>query len=153
MFSDSLKDGEMGEHAVWNALVKQKWIKSVVDVRDDKNFQEQDIDFWIENTDRQFASVEVKTDYKAHETGNIVYEVQTSNNLGCFEKTKAKYIAYYIPADKVIYLLNTVNLRTYIHQLRPEEREMGDSARGFLIPIDDLKRAGNVIARVFEGVV
>ena len=152
MFSESLKEGETGEHAVWNVLIKQKWIRNVVDVRDDKNFQEQDIDFWIENTERQFASVEVKTDYKAHETGNIVYEVQTSGSLGCFEKTKAKYIAYYIPANKVVYLINVVNLRTFIHKLRPEERSMGDSARGFLIPIKDLERAGDVIVRKFEGV-
>ena len=153
MFSESLKEGEAGEHTVWNTLIKQKWVRSVVDVREDKNFQEQDIDFWIENNERQFASVEVKTDYKAHETGNIIYEVQTSDNLGCFEKTKAKYIAYYIPANKVIYMINTVKLRTFIHKKRPEERRMGDNASGILIPIQELERAGDVIARKFEGVV
>lgn len=152
MFKESLKEGEIGEHVVWNLLVKQDWVRSVVDVRDDKNFREQDIDFLVENLERQFASFEVKTDFKAQNTGNIVYEIQTSGNLGCFEKTKAQYIAYYIPAMKTVYFINTVAFRTYLHKARPEERKMGDNATGFLIPIEDLKRE-KVIRRTYEGVM
>ena len=94
--SDSLKNGGYGEHAVWNMFNKMPKVRSVVDVREDKMFQSLDIDFLVENIDRQFSTIEVKTDYKAHETGNIVYEVTTSGNIGCFEKTKAKYKAYFV---------------------------------------------------------
>lgn len=151
MFSESLKEGESGEHVVWNLLQKSEKVRSVVDVRQDKKFQAQDIDFLIENINRQFTPIEVKTDFKAHETGNIAYELSTSGHLGCFEKTKATYIFYYIPASRVVHMIDVVAMRTYLHKVRPEERRMGDNATGFLIPIADLKRA-RVIKYTYEGV-
>lgn len=152
MFSDSLKTGEFGEHAIWNLFMKQSWVRSVIDVRSDKAFQEQDIDFLIEDVRRQFTPIEVKTDYKANETGNIAYELTTSGNMGCFEKTKAKYIMYYIPGNETAHMIDVIKLRTYIHEKRPDEIRMGDRASGFLLPIDDLKVAG-VIKKTYEGVV
>lgn len=152
MFDESLKEGESGEHVVWNLLQNQPNIRSIVDVRKDKKFQEKDIDFLVENMNRQFTSIEVKTDFKAHETGNLVYEVTTSRHIGCFEKTQAEYIMYYIPANKVVYMIDVVGLRTYIHKVRPEERRMGDNATGFIIPIQDLIRA-KVIKYTYKGVM
>lgn len=152
MFSESLKEGESGEHVVWNILQKQSNIRNVVDVRMDKKFQEKDIDFLVENMNRQFTSIEVKTDFKAQETGNLVYELSTSNNIGCFEKTQAEYIMYYIPAEKVVHMIDVIALRTYIHKVRPEERKMGDNATGFLIPLQDLIKA-KVIKYTYKGVM
>lgn len=152
MFSESLAEGGYGEHAIWNLFIKQPWVKSVVDVRDDKEFQEKDIDFLVEDKNRQFTSVEVKTDFKAHETGNIVYEATTNHALGCFEKTQAKYIMYFIPGSKEAHMINVVDLRTYLHKVRPTEIKMGDNATGFLLPIDELK-ANKVIKRTYEGVM
>ena len=151
MFSESLKEGESGEHVVWNLLQKSNTVRSVVDVRMDKDFQEKDIDFLVENDKRQFTAIEVKTDFKAHETGNLVYELSTSRHIGCFEKTEAKYVMYYIPASKVVHMIDVVALRTYIHQTRPNEVRMGDNATGFLIPLKDLIKA-RVIKRTYKGV-
>lgn len=151
MFDKDLKDGEIGEHVVWNLLQKSSKVRNIVDVRQDKVFQSQDIDFFVENFDRQFTPIEVKTDFKAHETGNIVYEISTSGHLGCFEKTKAAYIYYYIPVSKIVYMIDVVALRTYIHQLRPEEKKMGDNATGFLLPIKDLLNA-KVIKYTYKNV-
>lgn len=152
MFSEDLKEGGYGEHAIWNLFIKQPWVKSVVDVRDDKDFQEKDIDFLIEDKNRQFTPIEVKTDFQAHETGNIVYEVSTNNNIGCFEKTQAKYIMYYIPKSRVAHMINVIELRSYLHKVRPEEKKMGDNATGFLLPIKELVENG-VIKRTYEGVM
>ena len=151
-FQDSLREGGYGEHAIWNLFIKQPWVRNVVDVRDDKDFQEKDIDFLIEDRNRQFTPVEVKTDFKAHETGNIVYEATTSNHIGCFEKTQAKYIMYFIPEKKEAHMIDVVALRTYLHEVRPEEKKMGDNSTGFLLPIEDLKMRG-VIRRTYEGVM
>lgn len=151
MFEESLKDGACGEHVVWNILQNSKTVRSIVDVRKDKTFQEQDIDFLIENMDRQFTPIEVKTDLKSHETGNIVYELSTSGNIGCFEKTMARYIFYYIPVKKVVYMIDVSALRKYVYSVRPEEKRMGDNATGFLIPINDLLKA-RVIKRTYEDV-
>ena len=152
MFSESLKEGESGEHLVWNILSKSKDVRSIVDVRQDKAFQEMDIDFLVEDGDRQFTPIEVKTDFKAQDTGNLVYEVQTSGHLGCFEKTQARFIYYYIPAQKVVYVIGVKAWRTYIHQVKPEERKMGDNATGFLLSIKELKEA-KVIKKTYEGVM
>ena len=151
MFSESLREGEAGEHAVWNLFIKQGGVRSVVDVRNDKKFQEDDIDFLVEDYKRQFTPIEVKTDFKAQDTGNIIYELSTSGHIGCFEKTKAKYIAYYIPAAKTVHMIDVVKFRTYLQKERPEERKMGDNATGFLIPIEDLIRE-KVIYQTYEGV-
>jgi len=151
MFDESLKEGESGEHVVWNILQKLPKVRNVVDVRQDKEFQAQDIDFLVENFDRQFTPIEVKTDFKAHETGNIIYELSTSGHIGCFEKTKARYIYYYVPADRVVYAISVKALRNYVKKVQPEERRMGDNATGYLLPIKDLLKA-NVIKSTHEGV-
>ena len=152
MFDECLKTGGYGEHAVWNRLIKSKSVRSIVDVREDKNFQDKDIDFLVENIDRQFTPIEVKTDFKAHETGNIVYEVSTSNNIGCFEKTQASFIMYFIPGSQQVHVLSVKALRTYIEQTHPKEIKMGDNATGFLLPIEELRKSG-VIKGTYEGVM
>lgn len=152
MFSESLREGESGEHVVWNLLQKSDTVRSIVDVRLDKEFQDKDIDFLVENNKRQFTSIEVKTDLKAHETGNLVYELSTSNHIGCFEKTEAKYIMYYIPASKIVHMIDVRELRNYVYTNRPDEIRMGDNATGFLIPLKDLIKA-NVIKRTYKGVM
>lgn len=152
MFEECLKTGGYGEHAIWNLFIKSPKVKSIVDVRDDKHFQELDIDFLVENLERQFTSIEVKTDFKAHETGNIVYEVSTSNNIGCFEKTQAQFIAYFIPESRQVHMISVSALRRYIDQVHPKEIRMGDNATGYLLPIEDLIKS-KVIKITYEGVM
>ena len=153
MFSESLQEGGYGEHAIWNLYVNMKGVRSVVDVRKDREFQEKDIDFLVEDINRQFTSIEVKTDFKAHETGNLVYELSTSNNVGCFDKTQAKYIVYFIPKAKEAHVISVKALRDYVYnKAHPEEKKMGDNATGFLLPIAELKKHG-VIEKTFEGVM
>ena len=151
MFEECLKTGGYGEHAVWNRLIKSRSVRSIVDVREDKNFQDKDIDFLVENNERQFTPIEVKTDYKAHETGNLVYEVSTSGNIGCFEKTEARFIMYFVPESEQILVLSVKNLRNYIEQSHPKEIPMGDNATGFLLPIEELRK-NKVILKTYEGV-
>lgn len=137
-FSESIRYGEFGEHAIWNLLNKMKRTRSVVDVRKDKNFQEQDIDFLVEDLDRQFTPVEVKTDYKAQETGNLVYELSTSGNIGCFEKTQARYIIYYLPRIETAYFVEVSKLREFVKTTKPKVVKMGDYSQGYLLSIKDL---------------
>lgn len=151
-FKKSLDKGGVGEHVVWNLLMKQKGIRSVVDVRDDKKFQEKDVDFLVEDYNHQFMWVEVKTDYQAHKSGNIVYELTTSNHVGCFEKTKSEYIMYYLPEIQTVYMIHTKSLRNYVYQQMPSVYRMGDYAEGCLLKIEDLKKAG-VIRRTYTEVI
>lgn len=152
MFDIDVKDGGYGEHAVWNTLIKCPTVKTILDVRDDKNYQAADIDFLVQTIKLQIIPVEVKTDFKAHETGNIVYELTTSGNEGCFAKTKARYIAYFIPRIQMVHMIRMSKLREYIKQIQPKEVRMGDYATGYLLKISDLKEKG-IIETTYEGVV
>ena len=151
-FEQSLKNGSYGEHAVWNVLIKRPNVKTILDVRDDKNFQSMDIDFLMQTTDLQVVPIEVKTDYQAQETGNIVYELTTSGNIGCFEKTQAWYVAYFVPKTKQVHMINVKALRKFIELNKPKEIRMGDNATGYLIPIANLIKA-KVINHTYEGVM
>lgn len=141
-FNESLKSGLIGELIVWNALGHLESVKRVIDVRDDKRFQMMDVDFLVEMSSRQYIWLEVKTDYKATETGNIAYELRTSGNIGCFEKTKADVIAYYVPTSGYIYLIKAKELRMYVRNANYPIRRMGDASEGYLLPISELERDG-----------
>lgn len=150
-FSESIRYGEFGEHAIWNLLNKMKRTRSVIDVRLDKGFQDKDVDFLVEDIDRQFTFIEVKTDYKAQDTGNLVYEISTSGNIGCFEKTQATYIIYYLPKTQTAYFLNVSKLRNYVKTVNPKRVPMGDKSEGYLLPINDLLNT-KVIVDTFDNV-
>lgn len=151
-FEESLKRGDFGEHAIWNYLIKMPNVRSIVDVRDDENFRQMDVDFLIENTKRQFTWVEVKTDYKAHETGNLCYEFSTSGHTGCFEKTMAEVMIYYLPVTETAHFVKMKDLRAYIGRVRPPTIRMGDKAEGFLVSIEELKRQ-KIIYFTAKGVI
>lgn len=147
-----LHEGERGELVVWNLFIKSKGIRSVVDVRDDMRFREEDVDFLIEDAERQFTKIEVKTDSMAHRTGNFAYEVESSKTYhtkGCFEKTKADFIAYYVPGLNKIFLVNVGLLRDFVHGSKLKYVEMGDNAIGHLIPFEELEKR-RIIHRVYE---
>lgn len=138
-----LRIGASGELIVWDKLMHFSNVKSVIDVRDDKQFREFDVDFLVEDTSRQFHWFEIKTDLFAHETGNIAYEFYSSKyykTQGCFEKTKATDIAYFVPGFKKIFLINVGLLRDYVHAINLPLKPMGDNALGYLIPIEELEK-------------
>lgn len=138
-FEQSLVDGALGELIVADFL-SQKF-KSVVDVRRDYNFQQMDVDFLVEDNLGQYKWVEVKTDFSAHETGKMVYELSTSNHIGCFEKTKAQWIAYYVAGSGRLYMISVKKLREYVRQNTDELTliKMGDNAKGYLLDIGTLE--------------
>lgn len=153
-FEDSLCQGAIGEHVVWNLLIKMPNVAQVIDVRDDERFRNKDIDFLMQTiADKRkvIKYVEVKTDFKAHETGNFVYEVSTSGNVGCLAKTEADYVFYYLPGSHVVHLIDMRKLNDYLDEHKLFEKPMGDNAKGFLIKIEDLIRA-KVIATTWNEV-
>lgn len=147
-----LHDGERGELIVWNLYIKMNGVRSVVDVRDDLRFRDEDVDYLIEDAKRQFTKVEVKTDSMADRTGNFAYEVESSKTYhtkGCFEKTKADFIAYYVPGLNQVFLINVPLLRDYVHGSNLKLVQMGDNALGHLIPLEELRVRG-IITKVYE---
>lgn len=137
-FIDSILDGCIGEWVVMDFLNKQENIKEVIDVRDDTNHRLMDVDFYIKDSKNQLTPIEIKTDFQAHTTGNIAYELKTSGNIGCFEKTKAKHVYYYLPQITTFYVISVARIREYIRTTKPQLRRMGDNAEGYLLNIQEL---------------
>ena len=142
-FQNDLRTGELGEEVVYNFLSRNPNTSKVLDVRGDKVFQKLDVDFIQELISGGFRMIEVKTDTQAHYTRNLAYEHTSNkyyNTIGCFEKTKADYIFYYLTETKEVYILDTLRLRQYVrvHKSRFREVNMGDNALGYLIKLEEL---------------
>lgn len=135
--------GEIGESLAWNILINAESVSQVVDVRHDKSFQDEDVDFLVQRKDKSFTRVEVKTDSRAFSTGNVAYEVTTSGHVGCFAKTKANVVMYYV-CDKdslkgTMYQISVKAIRNYINSHELKLVDMGYASTGYLIPIEELK--------------
>lgn len=144
MFWDDVTRGTIGEFVVFDALCKLPTVKQVIDVRDDSYFQSVDVDFLVQDRNRQFTWLEVKTDYKTFTTGNVIYEVSTSGNIGCLEKTKASVIAIYVPQSGNIYMCNTDAFRRCVKTGDYCFTDMGHHSKGYVVPLADLERFGVV---------
>lgn len=142
-FQKDLNTGSIGEEVALNLLKNDSNTLSVIDVREEKLFQKLDVDFIQELIGGGFRMIEVKTDTQAHYTKNLAYEHTSNkyyNTIGCFEKTKADYILYYLTETKEMYVIHTNSLRSYVHGNKNRFREvnMGDNALGYLVKLEEL---------------
>ena len=139
------KTGEIGEEITLSLLENNKSISEIIDVRKDKKYQKWDIDFVIKKDDKDIK-LEVKTDALAFRTKNIVYETYSNtkyNSIGCFEKTRANYILYYVLYTNVLYIIDIkkFRLRIYSHKAGElEERQMGNHTKGYVFSLNELEQ-------------
>lgn len=84
---EKLEAGKRGEEAVLRWLGRMFGTGRVQDVRADPRFQARDIDFVGPAAD----TYELKTDYRAHETGNLFVELEA------LQKSEADWWLVYIP--------------------------------------------------------
>lgn len=138
--------GSVGEKVAFDILMNNKNTRNVFDVREDKKrFQDFDVDFLWEQFDKKIYWIEVKTDRRIHKTKNVVYEISSSGNIGCFEKTKADVVMYYDIVGKIMYAINVSKIKKYVRNSNFESIRIGDLSRGFLLNIDDLKKQKIII--------
>ena len=144
MFNSDVQIGNKGESIIYDYLLSHPSTVNVIDVTNDEWFQQFDIDFIHVTTDYDVNKIEVKTDRIADKTGNMVYELWSNRRTyskGCFEKTEADYIFYYLINTKVLYIFKTQELREWVHKHKNGlwQTYMGDFALGYVIPLNDLK--------------
>lgn len=97
-YSDIDKYGKFGEDVF---LSKYKNLK-ITDVRNDKRYQQNDIDFII-TKDKNYY-VEVKTDTVAQKTGNLAFEVISHGACGWSVVTKADFVYMVLADDDLNYI-------------------------------------------------
>lgn len=101
-FYNSLEVAKQGEKIVSEIFQNKGY--TVVDVSNEKKWQEIDVDLLVFKNDKLINTIEVKFDEKALETRNIFIETKSNNGLGWIWKTKADYIYIVIPGVKVYVL-------------------------------------------------
>lgn len=142
-FKNDVASGTKGEIIVMAWLLKQKGIKNVIDVSDDEFFQKKDVDLIVQLSNNKVCKVEIKTDFKAHETGNIPFEYESNADLhfdGCLKKTQADRIFFYIYNTHDLLIANCENLKKYIEDNKEKLvfTKMGDTSKGYLLNINNL---------------
>lgn len=126
IFTGSLKRGEVGEEIFIASLAGSKVVKKVYDARRSAKYQDADIDFVVDLSQKSLLSkltgstnvaVELKTDYTSYQ--NLYYEKSSCYELhtaGCMEKTKSDLLIYYYIRKKCFYVLNTAAFRAWVHE-------------------------------------
>jgi hypothetical protein len=148
-FLKSLEKGKQGEAVVAKYLGQCSHVVALDYKGDDDVFREQDIDFLVLTRDGREWSIEVKTDYK-DSPKNLFYETTScmkTGSLGCMEKTRAQFIAYYFVDTNVIYWFRTWALRSWFHEHIADPRihlahakNKGYTSEGYLVPLDMLEK-------------
>ena len=147
-FLSDLELGKKGEKRIISFLEKHKNVEKVVDISDTEIGKRDDIDLEVHYTDGHISTVEIKTDTKAHITGNIAYEERSHRNPGCFARTKADHIFYLLQKTGQAYVLNPNEFRKFIAEMKNDKESakqfgirpvsMGEGAFGYLVPIKNL---------------
>jgi hypothetical protein len=143
-FKEDIERGEIGENIIYNYFINLSNVNNVIDVRDDEKYRDMDIDFIVIFSNGEKLNIEIKTDYEAHKTGNLPYEYRSNiknNTIGCLEKTKADYVFWYIYENQKIYKMDIKSVKKFIHSYKNKysQIDMGDNAKGYLLPIEWLK--------------
>lgn len=140
-FKEDLKFGKIGEMVTLNYLNSLDTIHHVDDVTEDELWMGLDVDFISYSIYGDIYRIEVKSDRLAHKTGNLAYEVISNrykNTIGCFEKTVADFMFYYLSETDEMYYINIELLRNYVHNEDYKLVNMGDYALGYLIKLNIL---------------
>lgn len=89
----------------------------------------------------QNKKIEVKTDYKATQTGNIFVEYFSRGKASGISTTQAEWYAYLLSNDKII-LISTKKLkqicRKYLWTTRDVKGGDNNTSQGILLPIKQL---------------
>lgn len=144
-FHGDLYTGKYGEKVLAARMNSFPSVAAVRDISDSKRGIADDIDFEILYKDGHTSTVEIKTDLMAHKTGNFAYEEYSHKNPGCFARTKADHILYFVKETDMVYVLNPVKFRKFIAEMKMGKEKaaslkvrpsgMGEGAFGYLVPI------------------
>lgn len=115
-FQKSYDIGKQGEEYIIQYIKSLENVLYIEDVREDKVYQNKDIDIVVTLKNNTKVKVEIKTD--TYDTGNIFYETMScieTNSIGCIEKTQADLILYYFINTKELYIFDTKEYKKWFN--------------------------------------
>lgn len=120
-FHGDLDTGKYGEKVLAARMNSFPSVAAVMDISDSKRGIVDDIDF------------------------EILYKDGHTSNPGCFARTKADHILYFVKETDMVYVLNPVKFREFIAEMKLDKEKaaslkvrpsgMGEGAFGYLVPI------------------
>ena len=116
-FNESINIGNYGEQIIKYYFENNPNIADVIDVSQDKRYQDKDIDFLVKLKSGENISIELKTD--TYDTGNIFYESisnEEHNVLGCMIKSRAKCLFYYFIKTKELYIIDFKSYKEWVNK-------------------------------------
>ena len=112
-FDTTLPEGISHEAEIHSYLKNMGYL--IIDHADDPVYQDKDIDLEFGRPDGQMFSMEIKSDTRMHETGNIVIELgmhrETGFCEGWFHKCQADVLCFYDVVGLVVYLIDWQRLK------------------------------------------
>lgn len=134
--------GNTGEQIFYH---RARRFHKVDDKTNDKNYWGKDIDFIVTNPRTgETRTIEVKTDTRLYETGNLYIElenVHSKGDKGWYYFSEADIIAYcdYSAPDREIYLFSFDDLRATVNKREYAAAKCGADSKGILVPLRELK--------------
>lgn len=149
---DYMADGNIAEDIVMQYLQKEPNVSSVIDCRNNKERQEQEIDYEVLLTNGKKIFVEVKSDSYLGKSRNILFEFARINHTvldlafcivrGWSVRSTATHFFYYAPSVNSIYIIKPNRLREAMQKYTKEHRK---NAKISYVATDDIKSTLNIL--------
>lgn len=150
-FKEMLEVGEIGEVAAERLLPQLYPNYKLIDVRQQANWQEKDVDYLLALA-ADVISLEVKTDRRMGETGNIYVELVSNvgtGRKGWFYYCQAEQIAFYDTENEELHIVSYSDLQqtmktAYAREITITAYEGNGytkQRKGALLPIRELAKA------------
>ena len=151
-FREQLAKGEAAEDELDSLFRLRGWKIAPTEMAD----QRRGIDRWFSVSMKPgVTSVEYKSDFRAHDTGNVYLETVSVGKYeddefvvkkkGWLWTTEADYLMYYIPGDRRLLLFLPKDLRNFVVENEKGLRSVsvknqGYQGRGLLVPVARLAK-------------
>lgn len=141
--------GKQGEEAAYRFLNSMSNVTHVEDVRDIEAWQKQDVDYRITLQDKSVKRVEVKTDTRIEQTGNVLFELTrihhtatTCAYVGWSVFSQADFMLIYAPDTRAFRLFRFMDFRRVMQAYTRQKR---DKTRVVWITSDDTRSTLNLL--------
>lgn len=139
-FNKDLERGKVGEKLVAAALTARG--HTVTDLSDNWEYRRKDIDFLLTSASGQQTYLEVKTDDRSEQTGNLFIEYSNSNNVkhnyqGWYCYCEATFLAFVQQSKHIAHIVSRYDLINNINNNNYKTAASCNSC-GFLMPISAL---------------
>jgi hypothetical protein len=146
--------GSNAEEIIINWINNLKGVHKIVDLRDDREMQDQEIDIAIDLTNGRSATAEIKSDWWLSTTGNMLFEFSRINHtartehcvkLGWSVRSKAKWLLVFAPKSNQVFKVTFQDFREAFQAYTREQRDKSKILQIDYTNTDEIKSTLNCL--------